>query len=106
AGIIETTNGGVKFPDGTIQTTASTGGASQWTANGSAIYYNTGNVCIGISANINYPLVVGGTTRITDNIGSTPDEFTIIPETNNNRIRLVGSYFNSGSYPDFSFELG
>ena len=92
---------------------SSNGGASQWvnssnqwSPSGSSIYYNSGYVGIGISSNVNYPLVVGGITKVTDNVGSAPDEFIIFPETNNNKIRLVGSYYNSGTYPDFSFELG
>ncbi len=47
AGTIESTTGGFKFPDGTVQTTAS-GGASQWMASGGNIYSsNSGNVGIG-----------------------------------------------------------
>lgn len=36
AGLIESTNGGFKFPDGTTQTTANTGGASGWGLGGNA----------------------------------------------------------------------
>lgn len=46
-GIIEAINGGFKFPDGSIQTTASTGGTSLWQQNGSDIYFDSGNVGIG-----------------------------------------------------------
>jgi len=36
AGIIESTSGGVKFPDGTVQVTASTAGGSAWSISGNA----------------------------------------------------------------------
>ncbi len=50
AGTVESTAGGFKFPDGTVQTTASTGGGdSPWDQFGSNIYYNDGNVGIGTS---------------------------------------------------------
>ncbi len=45
AGMIESTIDGVKFPDGTVQTTAA--GDSLWHINGSNIYYNNGDVGIG-----------------------------------------------------------
>jgi hypothetical protein len=48
SGLIESTADGFKFPDGTIQTSASTGGGSSlWSQNGNNIYYNNGNVGIG-----------------------------------------------------------
>lgn len=46
-GVIESTTGGFRFPDGTTQTTAATGGGGVWSQNGSEIYYTTGPVGIG-----------------------------------------------------------
>jgi hypothetical protein len=67
AGIIESTTGGFKFPDGTTQTTAGGGGGgtSQWTTASTSIYYNGGNVGIGTTAP-GAKLEVNGTT-ILDN---------------------------------------
>ncbi|WP_409477715.1 beta strand repeat-containing protein [Pseudobdellovibrio sp. HCB154] len=48
SGTIASTNGGFRFPDGSIQTTAA--GASQWSASGTSLYYLSGNVGIGTSA--------------------------------------------------------
>src|SRR6185436_10322707 len=50
AGLIQSTTGGLKFPDGTIQTTAATGGGGIWLTSGANIYNsNTGSVGIGTS---------------------------------------------------------
>ena len=58
------TGNGIKFPDGTVQTTASTGGNELWSADGSKIYYKSGNVGIG-TANPDEQLEVGGNIAVT-----------------------------------------
>jgi|GEM_PF-2289630 len=59
-GTVESLNGGFKFPDGSIQTTAATGsgGESLWTEGGGGdIYYADGQVGIGLTY-ASYPLHV------------------------------------------------
>lgn len=46
-GMVESTTGGFRFPDGTVQTTASNGTDSPWEQAGSLVYYTGGNVGIG-----------------------------------------------------------
>jgi hypothetical protein len=47
AGVVESTNGGYKFPDGTTQVTAAQGGTDIWQTDGINTYYLGGNVGIG-----------------------------------------------------------
>jgi len=51
AGLVESTTAGFKFPDGSIQTTAATGGGGDtvWQAVGSEIHYDAGNVGVGVA---------------------------------------------------------
>jgi hypothetical protein len=60
AGIVHSSSGGFRFPDGTVQTTAAAGGVtSQWTTSGSQIFYDSGNVGIGTTS-APQPLTVSG----------------------------------------------
>jgi hypothetical protein len=48
AGVIYSTTGGIKFPDGTIQTTAASPGASGWTDGGTTVSLTTATDNVGI----------------------------------------------------------
>jgi hypothetical protein len=66
-GQIRSSSGGFVFPDGTVQTTASTGSGSQWTTSGANIYYNSGNVGVG-TATPTSKLHVQGDGRVSGNL--------------------------------------
>ena len=68
-GRIESNTGGFKFPDGTLQTTA----AANWEQNGTDIYYNAGEVGIGLSNPYTKLHVSGGNW----NVSSTQGDFKI-----------------------------
>ncbi len=48
AGIVESASGGIKFPDGTIQTSAATAGTNYWALSGSSLYPNQTSYNVGI----------------------------------------------------------
>lgn len=66
-GEIRTTMGGIRFPDGTVQTTAAT--PSQWTTTSTGIYFNSGNVGIG-TANPSGPLEVSSAGNSVFKVGT------------------------------------
>jgi trimeric autotransporter adhesin len=74
SGVIESTSGGFKFPDGTTQTTAATGSASQWTTSGTTINYSSGNVGIG-SATPAKLLDVAGLYQVDGTTGTATHNF-------------------------------
>jgi hypothetical protein len=86
---------GVTFPDSSTQTTAATGGSGVWSRNGSAIYYNNGNVGIG-KADPMYKLEVNGTLGV-----GTLNESTINFNTNDIHRWSLGT-FGSGNSLFFS----
>ncbi len=49
-GMIESLSLGFKFPDGTVQSTAASGGGSLWSAKGNDIYYSGGKVGLGTNS--------------------------------------------------------
>lgn len=69
------TTGGIVFGDGTTQTTAA---SSQWTTNGTSIYYNTGNVGIGTSTPAGTLHIAGsGATLVLGGNGGETSPFTV-----------------------------
>lgn len=67
-GTIYSTSGGFRFPDGTVQTTASGsgGGSTLWSTNGNKIYYNSGNVGVS-TTNPTEKLQVGDFSNLSHN---------------------------------------
>ena len=85
AGTIESTLGGFKFPDGSVQTSAASGSTSAWTASGTNIYNaNTGNVGIGTASPFS-PLTIktkGSYSLLITNALDTQTIFKVMEDTN------------------------
>jgi hypothetical protein len=95
AGTIQSTTGGIKFPDGTTQTTAASGG--QWITSGTNIYNaNTGNVGVG-TVNPNSKLhVVSDFYALPSTSGSAVDSgFRIQPTLAHGEVLDMGSAANA-----------
>lgn len=76
-GVIHSQAGGFRFPDGTVQTTASIGGGGQWTTSGANIINaNSGNVGIGQPNPTTGKLEVAGNVRFSSGAGDTWFPFT------------------------------
>ena len=72
AAIAETklTNEGIKFPDGTTQTTSASGATGLWSSSDFDIYYNSGNVGIGTTNPLRKFHVHDGTLRLSSGTAS------------------------------------
>ena len=75
-GIVESITGGFRFPDGTLQTTADTGGTCLWQQSASDIYYNSGDVGIGTS---------------------TPDTLLVVEKHNDSNIIPMATFRTTGT---------
>ncbi len=108
---------GIMFPDGTLQTTAATGGAGGgfWAANGIHIQNtNTGNVGIGTVPTANAKLHVDGGARFTGTSGVTIDgphnssahSLTIYAITSGDTINVLNDGSGCGAGGKFSSSSG
>lgn len=70
AGSTTLTNNGIRFPDGTTQTTSASGGFGQWSASGFDIYYNAGKVGIGTTNPLGRVDIAGGALAMEGNPGT------------------------------------
>jgi hypothetical protein len=99
-GVIESTSDGFKFPDGTIQSTASApGGFTLWTQTGNDISYNTGNVGIGTTEPTRGKLSV-------DNVPDNTYGLSIKSDSIGRGIEILTSdfsYLNTGSSLQLDF---
>ena len=111
AGMIHSTSGGVKFPDGTTQVSAVVGGASPWHASGGNIYYEAGKVAIGKadpgdaklhiekgSATVPFRVTGGSESQFMD--GST---YMYIAPSDTKKEVYVGSFDSEGSETNLIF---
>ncbi len=102
-GIVESTTGGFKFPDGSTQTSAAAGNVSGWTDGGTNVYLTTGTDSVGIGTtspaqklDVNGYIQVestngeGGTIKLIGNNGT-----NMHVENINGDFRLVNSPWNA-----------
>ena len=96
---------GIKFPDGTLQVSAATGGSSFWSANGSNIYNNnTGSVGIGTQTPIvSLEVKKTGNTLISGGaLGVTADQ-TPFPAAAGKGVFLTGGNASYGNVFAFNY---
>ncbi|HWN11607.1 MAG TPA: hypothetical protein VNO50_20435 [Pyrinomonadaceae bacterium] len=107
AGQIRSSTGGYKFPDGTVQTTAAMGGASQWSNSSNNIFFNTGTVGIG-AASPAAPLFVTGNEPSIDyatlRVKPTVTHGGIVIDSANNTSQAHLRFFKSG-VPKWQFRV-
>ncbi len=85
------------------------GGSSQWTTTGSDIYYNSGNVGIGVTTPA-YKLAVSGTTHLNGEVSI--GAVTTFPATGNYKLAVAGNVIaekvrvklQSSIWPDYVFK--
>ena len=92
AGIIESTTGGVKFPDGSVQTTAFTGYAPIWSQSNDTVSYASGVVGIGTTSPNAILSVVG--QNDSEKVLSVENSFSAsVGITAASALSYAGSYF-------------
>jgi hypothetical protein len=93
AGSTRVTKDGIQFPDGTTQTTSSTGGYGRWSADVFNVYYNSGNVGIGTTSPQNKLHIAGNFPQLliqSDASGNLGYEGLFLGQTESGTFSLTG----------------
>lgn len=109
AGTVQSTTGGFMFPDGTLQTTAATGGGGYWNSSGTNISNNnSGNVGIGTVAPAS-KLHIEGVGRIDGNVevrdAANALRLVVDPDSSSGQMR-VDLMDTDGTTPHVSLTAG